>query len=399
MEEWCGPLRCSNVSRPTRRDRDIPLSSDDENSGDSGEDDSDDDAGDNDGPGLFAAEETAGFRREDEQSVEVGGGLGLCGGSGGNHNEFNRKGNTIGCNDACIILDGEKINDDVGEGQRNVEKGTFKESNRIGELQCYVDEPFLGSCDVVDNEKASMRDYDEINLENGLANGTAQKEKEVVSIVATSNEPTNEVDHVLPCNELNLDGPGESCRADGVDQFIVGSNKEAGEKQVSPKNSKRRQVPFSCFGSGPITRSKARSGAGGSVVASVVEKGAQMRVVRNCKSHSEDSSAQHASSSMASSNSYSGRRKTSGADSRSTHFSGGSVLCDASIGDSDIQRCNHRVWEDYQHNNAVKLWNFAKNKLGVTGGEDDDVYIEMVKKMEIRYQGVMSQRETNNGSQ
>lgn len=81
--------------------------------------------------------------------------------------------------------------------------------------------------------------------------------------------------------------------------------------------------------------------------------------MRKSKSYSENNA--NASSSMASSVSYSGRKKNSGDDSRSTHFSRGSVLCDASIGDSDIQRCNHRIWEDYQHNETT---DFCKKQSG-----------------------------------
>lgn len=86
-------------------------------------------------------------------------------------------------------------------------------------------------------------------------------------------------------------------------------------------------------------------------------------------------------------------------DSRSTHFSGGSVLCEASIGDSDIQRCNDRVWVDHQVQTANKTWNFAKSQLGVTGNEDDSVYVNAIRDMELRDQDAKNQRESSKAAQ
>lgn len=65
---------------------------------------------------------------------------------------------------------------------------------------------------------------------------------------------------------------------------------------------------------------------------------------------------------------YSSSSQSLSKDSRSTHFSGGSVLCEASIGDSDIQRCNDRLWEEHQVSVAQLIWGFANKNLGVWWG-------------------------------
>lgn len=86
-------------------------------------------------------------------------------------------------------------------------------------------------------------------------------------------------------------------------------------------------------------------------------------------------------------------------DSRSTHFSGGSVICEASVGDSDIQRCNARNWEDIQTSVAQRVWQYATENLGVVGLENDQVYIEAIKKMETRDQEAKKEREMINIAQ
>lgn len=75
------------------------------------------------------------------------------------------------------------------------------------------------------------------------------------------------------------------------------------------------------------------------------------------------------------------------------------MLCEASIGDSDIQRCNDRLWVNHQVIVAEKMWRFAKDNLGVIGVEEDNVYIEALKAMESRDQDTKIQRETNNAAQ
>jgi hypothetical protein len=65
----------------------------------------------------------------------------------------------------------------------------------------------------------------------------------------------------------------------------------------------------------------------------------------------------------------------------SCNFSGGSVLCCDSITDSDISRCNKKVWKAHELSVAGKVWYFAKN-LGVTGSSEEGNYIEKIRESE-----------------
>lgn len=74
---------------------------------------------------------------------------------------------------------------------------------------------------------------------------------------------------------------------------------------------------------------------------------------------------------------------------------GGSLICEASVGDSGIMMGNNRFMEGFEKSVAEKMWNFAKEKLGVTGTEDDDVYIEKIKAMEVRDQSAHGRKGKN----
>lgn len=85
-------------------------------------------------------------------------------------------------------------------------------------------------------------------------------------------------------------------------------------------------------------------------------------------------------------------------DSRSTHFNEWSVICNASLGDSDIRKVNKTPWIDHQASIANNVWAFAKNHLGVVGDEYDEVYVDAIKVMESRDQDAKEKRENNSNN-
>lgn len=87
-----------------------------------------------------------------------------------------------------------------------------------------------------------------------------------------------------------------------------------------------------------------------------------------------------------------GTRSCSFSTNGSSRFSGGSVLCSDSVGDSDIRRCNDKFWENHEAAMAKKIWENAK-ALGVHGCAEDAVYINKIGAMEARDCLAKSQRE------
>lgn len=71
---------------------------------------------------------------------------------------------------------------------------------------------------------------------------------------------------------------------------------------------------------------------------------------------------------------------------------GASILHEVSIDDLGIRMGNNRFKEGYEKVAAEKTWKFAKENLGVTGVEDDEVYSGRIRAMEERDQGVQGMR-------
>lgn len=79
-----------------------------------------------------------------------------------------------------------------------------------------------------------------------------------------------------------------------------------------------------------------------------------------------------------------------------SNFSGNSVHRGNSVSDSEVQRCNARFRENQQNSVAAKIWKKAKD-LGVSGRDDDTVYVKKIGEMEARDCLAKSQREQQAG--
>ncbi|PNX89340.1 hypothetical protein L195_g045459 [Trifolium pratense] len=75
--------------------------------------------------------------------------------------------------------------------------------------------------------------------------------------------------------------------------------------------------------------------------------------------------------------------------------SAGSILCCSSFKSSDIRNCNKKLWNKHEIEVNGKLWDGVM-KLGVHGGEEDEVYVEHLCINERKDREAMRLREQNN---
>lgn len=70
----------------------------------------------------------------------------------------------------------------------------------------------------------------------------------------------------------------------------------------------------------------------------------------------------------------------------------GPIIQDVSVGDSGIVKGNNRFEENYEREVAEKMWNFAKQNLGVTIEEEDERFIERLREYEKRDQAARKKK-------